>query len=256
MAPAATNTSFAPESAHDALAEALASTFPAQRLIRDPLRTLAYGTDASFYRLIPKMVVVVEDEREMAALLRQCRRFGTPVTFRAAGTSLSGQAVTDSVLVVLGDGWNGVEIAAERRHHPAEARRARRRRQPPARPASAARSAPIRRRSTPARSAASPPTTPAACAAAPPEQLPHPAVDAADPGRRHAARHRRRRQPRRLRPPAGDLARAAWPGWRSAPAPTRRWRSASGASSRSRTPPATASTRWSISPIRSTSSST
>lgn len=112
MAQAATNVEFAPASAHDALAEALASTFPAARLIRDPLRRLAYGTDASFYRLVPKLVVVVDDEAEMAALLRQCRMFGTPVTFRAAGTSLSGQAVTDSVLAVLGDGWGGVDIAA------------------------------------------------------------------------------------------------------------------------------------------------
>ncbi len=47
-------------------------------------------------------------------LLRQCRMFGTPLTFRAAGTSLSGQAVTDSVLALLGDGWNGVEISADR----------------------------------------------------------------------------------------------------------------------------------------------
>jgi D-lactate dehydrogenase len=114
MAQAATNVQFAPASAHEALAEALASTFPAHRLIRDPLRKLAYGTDASFYRLIPQIVVVVESEAEMEALLRQCRMFGTPVTFRAAGTSLSGQAVTDSVLAVLGDGWNGVEIGADR----------------------------------------------------------------------------------------------------------------------------------------------
>ena len=113
MAQAATNLEFAPASAHDALAAALAETLPAARLVRDPLRRLAYGTDASFYRLVPKLVVVVETEAEMAVLLRQCRMFGTPVTFRAAGTSLSGQAVTDSVLAVLGDGWGGVEIAAD-----------------------------------------------------------------------------------------------------------------------------------------------
>ena len=32
------------------------------------------------------------------------------MTFRAAGTSLSGQAISDSVLIVLGDNWNGREI--------------------------------------------------------------------------------------------------------------------------------------------------
>ena len=35
------------------------------------------------------------------------------MTFRAAGTSLSGQAITDSVLIVLGDGWNGSSISQD-----------------------------------------------------------------------------------------------------------------------------------------------
>ena len=32
---------------------------PDARVYTDPLRTLAYGTDASFYRLVPKIVVKV-----------------------------------------------------------------------------------------------------------------------------------------------------------------------------------------------------
>lgn len=114
MAQAKTNVQFAPASPHDALAEALAAVIPETRLIRDPLRTLAYGTDASFYRLIPQLVAVVDSEREIEQLLSLCQLYGTPVTFRAAGTSLSGQAVTDSVLAVLGDGWNDVDISADR----------------------------------------------------------------------------------------------------------------------------------------------
>lgn len=83
---------------------------PRERLFDDPLSTLAYGTDASFYRLIPKLVVRVEAEAEVVGLLQLAQAHRVPVTFRAAGTSLSGQAVTDSVLIVLGDGWNGREI--------------------------------------------------------------------------------------------------------------------------------------------------
>ena len=98
---------------YEALYQELAATFPETRLIRDPLRKLAYGTDASFYRLIPQLVVIVEDEAEVGRLLAACRKHGTPVTFRAAGTSLSGQAVTDSVLAMLGDGWGGIDIAAD-----------------------------------------------------------------------------------------------------------------------------------------------
>ncbi|WP_068437369.1 FAD-binding and (Fe-S)-binding domain-containing protein [Magnetospirillum sp. XM-1] len=78
---------------------------PVNRLVTDPLRRLAYGTDASFYRLVPQVVAEVRDEDEVRGLLAACRRHNAPVTFRAAGTSLSGQAVSDSVLMILGTGW-------------------------------------------------------------------------------------------------------------------------------------------------------
>ena len=91
--------------AHQHLHRDLQDFIPAKRLISDPLRTLAYGTDASLYRLIPKLVVRVDSEDEMRRVLALAHQHGTPVTFRAAGTSLSGQAVTDSVLLQMGDGW-------------------------------------------------------------------------------------------------------------------------------------------------------
>ncbi len=108
-----TNVDFSPLSPHEALIEDLSGVLPTSRIIRDSLRKLAYGTDASFYRLIPEVVVIADTEDEVRALLALCDRYGTPVTFRAAGTSLSGQAVSDSVLCVLGDGWKGIEIAAD-----------------------------------------------------------------------------------------------------------------------------------------------
>jgi D-lactate dehydrogenase len=83
---------------------------PAGRRFDDPLSTLAFGTDASFYRLIPKLVIRVESEDEVVTLLKLAQVDRVPVTFRAAGTSLSGQAISDSVLLVLGDDWNGREI--------------------------------------------------------------------------------------------------------------------------------------------------
>ncbi|AYC31628.1 FAD-binding oxidoreductase [Pseudomonas cavernae] len=83
---------------------------PRERRFDDPLSTLAFGTDASFYRLIPKLVVRVESEAEVVALLQLAQAERVPVTFRAAGTSLSGQAISDSVLIVLGDNWNGRDI--------------------------------------------------------------------------------------------------------------------------------------------------
>jgi D-lactate dehydrogenase len=100
-------------SPYDHVLAELQSVIPQARLVTDPLRTLAYGTDASFYRLIPKIVALVETEEEVVRLLRITRGHKVPVTFRAAGTSLSGQAVSDSVLVVLGDGWRGCSISPD-----------------------------------------------------------------------------------------------------------------------------------------------
>jgi D-lactate dehydrogenase len=85
--------------------EDIRNIVPDSRVFTDPLRTLTYGTDASFYRLVPKIVVKVHDEAEMIRLIKTARKNKTPITFRAGGTSLSGQAVTDSILLKLGHTW-------------------------------------------------------------------------------------------------------------------------------------------------------
>ena len=88
----------------------LSPAIPPSRLLHDELSTLAWGTDASFYRLIPQVVVHAESEEEVIRVLAESRSLGLPVTFRAAGTSLSGQSVSDSVLLVLGRGWKRYRI--------------------------------------------------------------------------------------------------------------------------------------------------
>ncbi|MFE9692119.1 FAD-binding and (Fe-S)-binding domain-containing protein [Micromonospora sp. NPDC005806] len=60
---------------------------------------LRLAHDASHYLLHPSAVVTPADAEQVAALLRHSRRSGTPLTFRSGGTSLSGQAVTDQLLV-------------------------------------------------------------------------------------------------------------------------------------------------------------
>jgi len=76
-------------------------------------RRFAFGTDASFYRLIPKLVVQAQTEDHLVLLVKLSRQYHVALTFRAAGTSLSGQAITDSVLVMLGPGWNSINIHAD-----------------------------------------------------------------------------------------------------------------------------------------------
>ncbi|MDE7459009.1 MAG: FAD-binding oxidoreductase, partial [Muribaculaceae bacterium] len=83
------------------------------RIYTDDLRLLTWGTDAGFYRLIPKIVIRSVDETEVSRLLAAASRHGLPVTFRAAGTSLSGQSITDSILIVAGKHWEGYSISPD-----------------------------------------------------------------------------------------------------------------------------------------------
>lgn len=83
---------------------------PQERIYTDELRRLAWGTDAGFYRLIPQIVVRSDNEIEVSKLLSVANHYRLPVTFRAAGTSLSGQAISDSILVVAGKHWERYSI--------------------------------------------------------------------------------------------------------------------------------------------------
>jgi D-lactate dehydrogenase len=92
------------------LKDILSISIDPKRILTNPLQTLAYGTDASFYRLIPKIVILAHNEAEVIEIIKQARILNIALTFRAAGTSLSGQAITDSVLVVATHGWKNFEL--------------------------------------------------------------------------------------------------------------------------------------------------
>jgi D-lactate dehydrogenase len=84
---------------------------PSDRIYTDELRTLGWGTDASFYRQIPKVVLRSDGEAEISKIVQLCKKYQLPFTFRAAGTSLSGQSCTDSVLIVAGKHWEKYRLA-------------------------------------------------------------------------------------------------------------------------------------------------
>lgn len=86
---------------------------PDSRIYTDDLRCLAWGTDAGFYRLVPQIVVRAKDEAEVSQLLATANRLGLPSTFRAAGTSLSGQSISDSILIVAGKHWENYKISSD-----------------------------------------------------------------------------------------------------------------------------------------------
>ena len=83
---------------------------PKDRIYTDELRRLAWGTDAGFYRLIPQIVIRSKNEEEVSTILKLATKHKVPLTFRAGGTSLSGQSISDSVLVVAGKNWEDYKI--------------------------------------------------------------------------------------------------------------------------------------------------
>jgi hypothetical protein len=81
-----------------------------ERVLARPIDLVARSVDASIYRLIPRVVVRPRDLDEVRALLAYTRAHGRHLTFRTAGTSLSGQAVTDDILVELAPFWKAYRV--------------------------------------------------------------------------------------------------------------------------------------------------
>lgn len=90
-----------------ALRDAVAD--PAQVLTR-AIDLHANAHDASHFLLIPRAVVVPTSPAEVGRLLQASAAQGVPLTFRSGGTSLSGQAVTDGVLVDVRKNFREIQV--------------------------------------------------------------------------------------------------------------------------------------------------
>ena len=84
-----------------------------EKIFTDKLHTLAYGTDASFYRLIPKIVIKTDNAKEVQDIIELSNSLNLSITFRAGGTSLSGQAISDSILVITSRNFSNFKIAPD-----------------------------------------------------------------------------------------------------------------------------------------------
>lgn len=93
--------------------KAAVGTVGRDNVYTDDLRRVAWGADAGFYHKVPQVVVRSRCEDDVVALLGAASRLGLPVTFRAAGTSLSGQSVSDSILIVAGKHWEDYTISPD-----------------------------------------------------------------------------------------------------------------------------------------------
>lgn len=92
------------------LRKALTAILPAERVLTRDIDRIAYASDASFYRLVPRAVVQPTTIEEVQHLFALSRSLLVPLVFRAAGTSLSGQSVTDGILVHIGKHWKRAEV--------------------------------------------------------------------------------------------------------------------------------------------------
>jgi D-lactate dehydrogenase len=80
------------------------------RVLTSHLHRIAYANDASYFRLVPQAVVQPNSIAEIQALFKFTQQHKIPMTFRAAGTSLSGQAVTDGILVDISKHWGNYTV--------------------------------------------------------------------------------------------------------------------------------------------------
>jgi D-lactate dehydrogenase len=92
------------------LLKRLRASLPASRILARPMDRLARASDASMYRIVPEVVVRPRDASDVRTILDIARTLKQPVTYRAAGTSLSGQAVGRGILVDLALDWGKYRI--------------------------------------------------------------------------------------------------------------------------------------------------
>ncbi|MFF4580218.1 FAD-binding and (Fe-S)-binding domain-containing protein [Streptomyces sp. NPDC001373] len=92
------------------LREELTALLGAEKVLWRVSDLVRYATDASPYRFVPQVVVVAEDVDDVSAVLSYARGRRREVVFRAAGTSLNGQAQGEDILVDVRRHWRGVEV--------------------------------------------------------------------------------------------------------------------------------------------------
>lgn len=88
----------------------LETILPKERIKCRLIDLVAHASDAGFYYLRPQAVVQPLSEQEVVSLLGFSHRYNIPLTFRTGGTSLSGQSITDGILVDLKQYWNQILI--------------------------------------------------------------------------------------------------------------------------------------------------
>jgi D-lactate dehydrogenase len=101
--------------ASEEIGRELGKFIEASRILTRTIDRIAFASDASLYRLIPKAVVQPINLEEVRRLFRFSHDRKIPLTFRSGGTSLSGQAITDGILVDVGRYWRSTQVEEDGR---------------------------------------------------------------------------------------------------------------------------------------------
>lgn len=101
------------ESKYQQFFDEISKKISINKIFTDKLHTFAYGTDASFYRLIPKIVIKTDNAKEVQNIIELANIMNLSITFRAGGTSLSGQAISDSILVITSRNFSKFKISSD-----------------------------------------------------------------------------------------------------------------------------------------------
>ncbi|MEI6947118.1 FAD-binding and (Fe-S)-binding domain-containing protein [Paraflavisolibacter sp. H34] len=92
------------------IATALTRILPQSRIRARYIDRVSFASDAGFYHLVPQAVVQPVGEEEIISLFRFSRQHRVPLVFRTGGTSLSGQCITDGILVDLSQHWKRIQV--------------------------------------------------------------------------------------------------------------------------------------------------
>ncbi|MGE6732712.1 FAD-binding and (Fe-S)-binding domain-containing protein, partial [Streptomyces sp. NPDC059900] len=91
----------------------LSALLGADKVLTNISDLVRYASDASPYRFVPQVVVVAEDIDDISAVLSYAHGRSREVVFRAAGTSLNGQAQGEDILVDVRKHWAGIEVIGD-----------------------------------------------------------------------------------------------------------------------------------------------
>lgn len=98
---------------HDPGTTELESVVGADNVLRSVTDLIRYSADASPYRLVPRVVVVARDGRDVAGVFRFATRTSRRIILRAAGTSLNGQSQGDDILLDVRRHFDNVTVEDE-----------------------------------------------------------------------------------------------------------------------------------------------